>query len=249
MDLSEFVLIWSLSLQTPDSTILTMLRVHAITAILCLHGGSMLRLWLLVSNAHLLKEDIGSIEDRTGIACSSTSLSQEVVQNLGLDLLAIGVCLCNLAEEAGLSDTWLAEVGVDLLADLVTGLEHRDRLILFTFKMNARDVVLGSFFCRLRLLLGKLDTLQFALLEELESMVVYIRSTALIWSILTHESTVCIARAANGTLEFGNLHLARVEEISNEGADLIAVLVDSVQAVIIAVYLFDCFDLAGLAFG
>jgi hypothetical protein len=126
-----------------------------------LHLLAMLALWLFVSDAHFLKEDVRSVVDRTCIPGGRALFRKEVVQSFGCDFLFIRVRLCNFSAEPSLSDAGMGKVGIDLLANLIACIVNRDRCIFFAVKVDAGNVVQLIFLLLANLLLLRwLDALK-----------------------------------------------------------------------------------------
>jgi hypothetical protein len=91
-----------------------------------LHLLPLLALRLPLLDPQLLQVHIRTIEDGAGLACMWPLLRPERRQLCGLGLLGRSVVLrCDVAEESGLSDAGLLEVGVDFAADFVACIYRR----------------------------------------------------------------------------------------------------------------------------
>lgn len=219
----------------------TILRIHI------LHILPMVRLRLIVPQSQLLEEYVGRVEDCAGVPRASTSLPQEVIQDLRLDLPSLGICLCNLAQKASLCDTRLSEECSDLHSDLVAGVVHRNGCCSFALQSDRRDVGLGGLFFLLDLLHWNLDAHYLALLEESERGIVYAIRAALVRTLLRHERAIQFAVDANLLLELGDFHGARLEEAVDLAADHIAGISNVLEALVVVGDVF--FDFGGFAFG
>jgi hypothetical protein len=87
-----------------------------------LHLESLLALWLLLRNPHLLEEYVGAIEDSAGITITRALLAAE-----GSELRRLNLARCalvrssNVTQELRLCYARLLEVRVDLAANVIAG--------------------------------------------------------------------------------------------------------------------------------
>ena len=118
--------------------------------------------------------------------------------------------------------------------------------------MNARNVAGCVVLGLLHLLLRRFDTLQFAFLEEDKRVLVCVATTAGVWAILSHESTVPGGGHVDGFLELSHLHRTGVDEVADLGAHLVAVIRDQVETWVIVINfrkVLGFFDVRRLPFG
>lgn len=225
--------------------------VHAL-GVNGLHLEAELGLALALLHAHLLKEDVGAVEDGARVAGGGALTSQERRQLARLDATLLGEAVADGAAERGLRDVGLLEEGADLLAHLVARVVDGDGLAVLAVEPEAARVerlarlLLGDVLARARLgLLGRqrAEALQLALLEELERGRVRVAVHALVRARHRHEVLVAARRHADGLLELLHLHVAAIDEVPDLAADLLAALVDVVQA---GVVVRDVGDVVGL---
>ena len=242
MQLTVFVFVWAFPFHNQDP-VMSSTGIES-SGMQLLHFLSVLRLWISTSDSHLLKEYVRGVEDRACISCTRSSFPQKVIQNLGLDLLSIWICLRSFTQESNLSHAWQDEVCSNLSSNLITGIVNRHTDFGFAIEVDAGEVVV-PLLPLLNLLLGRLDALQLTLLEELVCLEICIASTAFITPALSHESTVCIGGDTEGLLEFADFHFSSREEVSYLSADYIAGIGYHLKTLIVAVNV----DFVSLAFG
>ena len=261
VDTAVLVLDHTLVLVHSDPTTVNLVcYVHAL-GMNSLHLDTELRFGLVLLDAQLLEEDVRAVEDGTRIAGGGALAAEEGGELAGLDTALLGETVAYGAAKGGLGDVGFLEEGTDLFANLVARLVDSDGLGVFALETDAAGVEdLGDLLvdaparAGLGLFGGQgLETLELALLEELEGGGVGVAVHALIGAGHGHEVLVAPGGDADVLLELLDFHVTAVDEVADLRADLLAALVDMVQTGVIVgdfgdvLGLFQLLDGVGLA--